>query len=68
MKHKLEMKSEHLSIGRSGIELKISGDGSSIGTLSISNATIKWYPKNLKTKCASFSWEEFNTTMDTYVK
>jgi len=68
MKHELEMKSEHLGVERGGIELKISGDGSSIGTLSISNATIKWYPKNSKKKCASFSWEDFNATMASFVK
>ena len=60
MKHEVEMKSDHLGVERGGIELKVSGDGSSIGTLSISNGTVKWYPKNLKKKCALFSWEEFN--------
>lgn len=41
MKHELEIKSEHLGVERGSIELKIFGDERSIGTLLISNDTIK---------------------------
>lgn len=68
MKHVMEMKTEYLGVQRGGIQLKITGDGVAIGTLEVSNATLKWYPKSSKKKCAPFSWEEFANVMSEYIK
>ena len=59
MKHAMDMETKSLGVERGGVDFVIKGDGTTIGTLSVSNGSIKWYPKGSKKKCANYTWEDF---------
>ena len=53
------MKTECVHIKRGGIELQVNRGNKVFGTLTVSNATISWFPKNAK-KSMEFSWVDFD--------
>lgn len=53
------MKTECVHIKRGGIELQVNRGNKVFGTLTVSNATISWFPKNAR-KPIEFNWPDFD--------
>lgn len=62
------MKTKNLGVERGGVDFVVKGDNKTIGTLSVSNGSIKWYPKGAKKRCAEYSWEDFAEKVKNDVK
>jgi len=56
------MKTECLHVKRGGIELVIRQGDKTFGTLTVSNATVSWFPKHAQ-KAIKMSWKSFDEKM-----
>ena len=61
-KHDVKFSIPSRSLGRADVEFVVRRDGSVLGTLTVSNGSIVWFPKNASYGC-KMSWKRFDELM-----
>ncbi|QDV45894.1 hypothetical protein Enr13x_57970 [Stieleria neptunia] len=61
-KHEVEFDVPKRPLGRADIEFTVKADGSVLGTLTVSNGSLVWFPKGTTNGC-KMGWSKFDALM-----